>query len=441
MTRLARLLTVLGIAGAVFGLSKFHASRVAVPAYDFTSSSRFVWALAYIGLLLIGAYGVGLPDLTRSRRSIVLASTSATAAGALGISVLQLVLGTALLPRFVILGTAMLAIPWLWICANLATDGRSRELERDRVIVIGSWADAAELTMQLDEAAERPALVVDVVAPADLHPMSITDRPLKRAVEEGQATVVVLDREAQNNPIVIPQVAELHEDGIRVRTLSLFYEEWLGKLPVAELERVSLLFDIGEIHRSRYARRRRLIDLMLAGVGAVPFLVALPVVMVGNAVGNRGPLFFKQERVGKGGELFSIYKFRTMVDGGDSTTWTADNDPRITPFGKFLRLSHIDELPQVWNIAKGDLAFVGPRPEQAHYVEELSDKLPFYRLRHLVRPGMTGWAQVKFGYAGDQSDALEKLQYEFYYLRHQSMMFDLRIIARTLRSVLGRKGR
>ncbi|MEL7210407.1 MAG: sugar transferase, partial [Actinomycetota bacterium] len=120
--------------------------------------------------------------------------------------------------------------------------------------------------------------------------------------------------------------------------------------------------------------------------------------------------------------------------------WTAEDDPRVTRFGHWMRVTHLDELPQVLNIVRGDLAVVGPRPEQPHYVAELSEKLPFYAMRHLVRPGLTGWAQVKYGYAGDERDALEKLQYEFFYLRRQSVLLDLRIIVRTVRSVLGGDG-
>jgi lipopolysaccharide/colanic/teichoic acid biosynthesis glycosyltransferase len=155
-------------------------------------------------------------------------------------------------------------------------------------------------------------------------------------------------------------------------------------------------------------------------------------------------LFYRQTRVGKGGEQFEILKFRTMTAGvGDSapTEWTREDDPRITPFGRLLRRSHLDELPQVVNILRGDLAVVGPRPEQPRYVAELVEKLPFYDLRHLVRPGLTGWAQVKYGYAGDEADAMEKLQYEFYYLRRQSLRLDARIMGRTIRSVLGGEGR
>ena len=120
--------------------------------------------------------------------------------------------------------------------------------------------------------------------------------------------------------------------------------------------------------------------------------------------------------------------------------WTTEDDPRITPFGRVLRATHLDELPQVVNILRGDLSVVGPRPEQPRYVEELTEKLPFYGLRHLVRPGLTGWAQVMYGYAGDEADALQKLQYEFFYLRHQGVALDLRIVGRTIRTVFGSQG-
>ena len=129
------------------------------------------------------------------------------------------------------------------------------------------------------------------------------------------------------------------------------------------------------------------------------------------------------------------------MTAGDSTEWTSAQDTRITGFGKLLRRTHLDELPQVFNILRGELSIVGPRPEQIHYVEELQTKIPFYDDRHMVRPGLTGWAQVKMGYASSESDALEKLQYDLYYLRHQSIMFDVRIVGRTLREVVGGFGR
>jgi lipopolysaccharide/colanic/teichoic acid biosynthesis glycosyltransferase len=266
--------------------------------------------------------------------------------------------------------------------------------------------------------------------------------PLMDAVVWSEATVVVLGDAATLDERIVDQAAELHESGVRVRTRSLFYEEWLGKIPVHELGRVSLFFDIGEIHRDRYGRMKRVLDVVVGVVGFVPLTAVIPVVFVGNLMANRGPMLFVQERVGRHGKNFSIYKFRTMrEDSEDSSNWTVSTDPRVTTFGRLLRASHLDELPQVFNILRGDLSLVGPRPEQPRYVAELQEKLPFYNMRHIVRPGLTGWAQVKYGYAGDEHDALEKLQYDFHYLRRQSLLFDLRIVARTIRTVIGREGR
>jgi lipopolysaccharide/colanic/teichoic acid biosynthesis glycosyltransferase len=161
---------------------------------------------------------------------------------------------------------------------------------------------------------------------------------------------------------------------------------------------------------------------------------------VGNLVANRGPLFYRQTRVGRGGREFSMVKLRTMRTSATSDP-TVERDPRVTRFGGVLRRAHVDELPQVVNILRGELAIVGPRPEQPHLVARLAGKIPFYGTRHLVRPGLTGWAQVKYHYGADDADALEKLQYEVFYLRRQSLGLDLRIVARTLRTVLGMEGR
>jgi lipopolysaccharide/colanic/teichoic acid biosynthesis glycosyltransferase len=341
----------------------------------------------------------------------------------------------------VVFATTVTLIPWYGLCAVLAGDGRVRDEARDRVVVVGTWADAATLAVELEQA-ERPATVIDVLSLEEAVTGVPAREPLIESVQAGDATVVVLDRDAQLSQSIIDQVARLHESGVRVRTLSLFYEEWLGKLPVSELERVSLMFDIGELHRVRYSRAKRVIDVAGAAIGAIVLVALVPFVALGNIVANRGPLMFRQIRVGRNGKLFTIYKFRSMTSTPAPTgAWTEEDDPRITPFGRVLRKSHIDELPQVLNVLRGDLSIVGPRPEQPHYVEQLEQKLPFYRLRHLVRPGITGWAQVKYGYAGSESDALEKLQYEFYYLRRQSLTFDLRVIVRTMRGVLRADGR
>jgi lipopolysaccharide/colanic/teichoic acid biosynthesis glycosyltransferase len=428
-----------GVLAVVLCLGKYHASTAG--DYDFSTSPRFGWAFAYAGLLCISAYALGLPEVPRTLRSRLPTALMASFLGALAISLVQLFVGDALLPRFVVFGAALLLIPWFYVSSTLAGAGRSSLERRDRVIVVGPDALGEELRADLAGSPEKPAAVVASLSEEAAADVDERRRPLVDAVTAESATVLVLSGKAQMDERIVQQAASLHERGLRVRTQSLFYEEWLGKIPVADLGRVSLFFDIGEVHRVRFGRTKRIVDVAAGAVGALVLGLAIPFVFVGNLVGNRGPLFYGQERVGRGGAVFRILKFRSMrEDGSVPTDWTAEDDPRVTPFGRLLRRSHLDELPQVWNILRGDLSLVGPRPEQPRYVADLVEKLPFYDLRHIVRPGLTGWAQVKYGYAGDERDALEKLQYDFHYLRRQSLGFDLKIVGRTTRSVLGIEG-
>ena len=432
-----------GCAVAVLMLSLVHARFVADNPYSFAGSSRFAWAIAYTVLLWVATYAVGLPDQPRNKRQAAWLAIVASVIAAIGISIPQLITGDALLPRFVVFGAALALIPWQIAVNGLSRDGRTRAEGRDRVVLVGAPEEHVRLTDDLRMEPERAASLVAAMTPLEAVGLEPGHTPIIDLQRETRATVVVLDRYAQTEDRVIAQAAKLHESGVRVRTLQGFYEEWLGKLPLSELERASLFFDIGEVHRVRYSRLKRVMDIALGLVGVLALALVTPFVVLGDLLANRGPLMYRQTRVGKGGEHFTILKFRTMRElrAEDAhTDWTAHDDPRITTFGNVLRRTHLDELPQVINILRGDLAIVGPRPEQPRYVEELSDKLPFYDLRHLVRPGLTGWAQVKYGYAGDERDALEKLQYEFFYLRHQDLTFDQRIVLRTLRSMVGGQG-
>jgi lipopolysaccharide/colanic/teichoic acid biosynthesis glycosyltransferase len=433
------LLLAAGIVAIVLGFSKIHAKYVAELPYDFTGSARFTWAIAYIVLLILASYSVGLPDLPRTMRSALLTSLGAGILGALGISAVQLLTGDALLPRFVVFASALAMVPWGGFC-YLLTGRKDESSVRDRVVVVAEVDEQRQITDDVERDLERPAVVALLLAPSELS----SDRagePLAERLREAGGTVLVLSRSAQADERIVTQAGDLHESGVRVRTLAQFYEEWMAKLPVGELERMSLMFDIGEVHETSYGRLKRLMDLSIALVAFVPFLLMLPIALIGNLFANRGPLFYSQPRVGKNDEVFQIRKLRTMTPSTGPTEWTAESDPRITPFGRFLRKSHLDELPQVLNVFRGDLSIVGPRPEQPRYVKELEEKLPFYHLRHLVRPGITGWAQVKYPYGATEEDALEKLQYEFFYLRHQSLSLDVRCIVRTLRSVVRGGGR
>lgn len=447
--RLALLIHQVGLVVIVGGFAQLHARLLAPELYQVLSSPRLPWTGLFLGLLCVASYSVGLPDLQRTRLEALATAVGASLASVVGVSLLQGLLGMPLLPRSVVGLTALVVPLWSLIQWNLSQDLDRRSASRDRVFLISHQEDTAALRAELRRAPERPARIVGHM---DLAQAGLVAGPggdrgesIVEMIRAPNPTVLVLDGAAQADPAIVGAASTLHQQGMRVRTLSLFYEEWLGKIPVSELEKVAMLFDIGEVHRDRYARIKRLIDVVVATPGLLVLAPVAAVLMVLNPLFNRGPLLFRQERVGKGGEVFDTLKFRSMIPVADAdpshAVWTAEADPRVTPMGRWMRRTHLDELPQLLNIVRGELTLVGPRPEQPHYVEELRTKLPYYDARTLVRPGLTGWAQVKFGYAASDSDALEKLQYDLFYLRRQNLALDLRILIRTARHLFSTGGR
>jgi len=420
-------------------IGELHAHLVGY--YNFTGTARFGWVLGYILLLELAAYLTGIPDVSEAKWAAAVTSLGAATAGAAGISLVQLLGGTQLLPRVVVLGSAVVLFPIFFAITIVAREADHRGADDDRVLAVVGADDAAALEVDLTHEAERPAKLAGVISPSDVSGRA--SGPIGRLIEEAhrcRATVLVLGREAQADESVVAQAASLHASGIRVRTLAFFYDEWLGKLPLGELERSSLFFDIQELHVPRYARIKRLVDVVAGLIGLVVLIPACPLVLMLDLAGNRGSLFFRQQRIGKGGREFTIVKFRTMRPGLSDSEWTLTEDPRLGPVGRWMRRVHIDELPQAINVLRGEMSLVGPRPEQPSYVAELTQKIPFYDVRHLVNPGITGWAQVKFGYGASVDDALEKLQFEFFYMRHQGPALDVQIIGRTLRGLIRPQG-
>ena len=186
----------------------------------------------------------------------------------------------------------------------------------------------------------------------------------------------------------------------------------------------------------------RIIEIQLALVGLAVGILVLPLVLIGNAIGNRGHLFYRQKRVGKDGVVFYILKLRTMIVNAEvnGAVFTTVNDTRITRFGKFLRKTRIDEISQCINILKGEMAVVGPRPERPNFVKEIAERMPFYETRHIIKPGLTGWAQVNYSYGETIEDSLIKLQYDLYYIKHRSFYLDLNIALKTITTVLFYRG-
>jgi lipopolysaccharide/colanic/teichoic acid biosynthesis glycosyltransferase len=184
------------------------------------------------------------------------------------------------------------------------------------------------------------------------------------------------------------------------------------------------------------------LEIVISVIGLTIGLVIVPLILIGNLLGNKGSFFYTQERIGQNGIVFNILKLRTMVKNAESNgaVFTTINDSRITAFGKFLRKSRIDEIPQFYNILKGEMGVIGPRPERPVFVNEIAEVMPFYETRHVIKPGLTGWAQVNYSYGETIDDSLIKLQYDLYYIKHRSIFLDINIVIKTISTVLFYRG-
>jgi len=451
-----------GLIAAVALVGWIHSRWIAPDRYDLLVSGRLKWWIV-VGASLVGAaHGLGLPDQPKRRGEAALRAMAAVGIAASVVSLAQLAMASPLLPRSSMVLLFAIVPIWSVLAWNLDKDSWARASNRDRLFVVSQYgSELASLEAEVGPNSGRPVCLVGQELLGSMRSDQGGRTPLVDAVTDSGATVLVLDSAAQADESIIAQASDLHRSGVRVRTLANFYEQWLGRIPMAELARASLLFDIGELHRQRYVRSRRIVDVVFGLVGMIVLVPTAGVVAVVNLFANRGSLFYSQTRVGKDAELFTIYKFRTMKPAGlqaaspgrpeavapkaptsqVTTVWTEPNDPRITRFGRLLRRCHLDELPQVINVFNGELSIVGPRPEQPHYVAELESQIPLFSVRHMVRPGLTGWAQIRQGYAASNTDAAEKLQYDVYYLRHQGLPLDLFIIWQTIRGVMGGGGR
>jgi exopolysaccharide biosynthesis polyprenyl glycosylphosphotransferase len=239
-------------------------------------------------------------------------------------------------------------------------------------------------------------------------------------------------------------IIECGEMGIPLTTSTTVYESLTGRVPLRHAGRnLSIVFPLQErIELRLYSVFRRFLDILLSTIGCILCLALMPFVWLGNLF-SPGPLFYKQKRVGKSGKVFHILKFRSMINEAEKHTgavWASKSDVRITFIGRFLRKSRLDELPQFWNILKGEMSLIGPRPERPEFIDQLSVNIPYYRIRHAVKPGITGWAQVRFRYGASFQAAVRKLQYDLYYIKHQGPYLDLLILIQTIKVMLRLKG-
>jgi sugar transferase (PEP-CTERM system associated) len=270
-----------------------------------------------------------------------------------------------------------------------------------------------------------------------------TIEDIPQIVESLAVDRVVVSLADARGKLPMDRLLDMKLSGVTFDHLASVYEEYTGKIAVENLRPSWFIFSAGFRKSRLITVGKRLVDILASVAGLI---LALPLLLMTFAIvklSSRGPALYHQRRVGQHGREFTIHKFRTMRTDAEAKTgavWASAGDPRIYPLGGLLRRSRLDELPQLWNVLRGEMSFVGPRPERPEFVAQLAEQIPFYGQRHAVKPGITGWAQVRYSYGASVEDAMEKLQYDLFYIKNLSIPLDLFIIFSTVKTVLLRRG-
>ena len=324
---------------------------------------------------------------------------------------------------------------------------------RERLLLVGTSPAAVALAKELHE--HRIELGVEIVGFVDPDPARIGAPILNPGVIGAVADIPAIVRDRRVDRVVVSLVdarGKLHMDqllqmkldnGVTFDHLPTMYEEYIGKIALENLRPSWLIFSEGFKKTRILLAAKRALDILSAFVGLV--LLAPVLVAVGALVRltSKGPALYHQQRVGQGGRVYTVHKFRSMRQDAEAETgavWAQAKDTRLTPIGGFLRRTRLDEVPQLWNVLVGDMSMVGPRPERPEFVCKLTEEIPFYGLRHSVRPGVTGWAQVRYTYGASVEDSMEKLQYDLFYIKHMTIAFDLFVLFSTVKTVILRRG-
>ena len=319
-------------------------------------------------------------------------------------------------------------------------------ISKEKIIILGVNDIARNIAQELTNGSSHGFEVQGLIAENFISTDEVLDcsvlggiQELARIVQDRKPSVVVVALSERRGMFPYKEILDCKLQGIRVEDWPTFYEKLTGKIIIQNLRPSWLIFADGFTRNSLTRSLKRLTDMVLAAVGLCIALPMIALIAALTKLDSYGPVFFRQERVGENGRIFTLSKFRTMVQDAEKETgpvWAQETDPRITRLGKILRRTGLDELPQMFNVLIGDMSFVGPRPERPHFVAELQEEIPYYAQRLVVKPGITGWAQVRYGYGATVEDAIEKLQFDLYYIKNMSFFLDMLIILSTAHKVL-----
>jgi sugar transferase (PEP-CTERM system associated) len=439
----------LGLAASAFCVSAYLFGAAGVDAATAPPSWLLWWALAFSTTVVLGITAVGL---YQTKQRLRIEGVLVRILVGLGIAAICLALvdfffslsmaGPVWASSFalsLVLLSMTRAIFWRWA---------DHELFQRRVLVYGAGARAASL-LKLRRRSDRRGFNIMAFVPAvgdsqvlnDCRVLSLDGSLLEFAqINRVDEIVVAMDDRRQGFPI--SDLLGCKFAGIAVVDLLAFLERETGRLKVDLVNPSWLIFSDG-FGAPRLQLAIRVLDFVSA---ALLLLIASPIVCavaVAILIDDGRPVLYRQRRVGLMGEVFTLYKFRSMFNDAEADgtpQWAGASDRRITRVGAFIRKLRVDELPQLFNVMRGDMSLVGPRPERPEFVEQLSRKIPYYHERHSVKPGITGWAQLSYPYGSSDNDAMEKLQYDLYYIKHKSLIFDLMVLLQTAEVVLWGKG-
>jgi sugar transferase (PEP-CTERM system associated) len=399
-------------------------------------------------------YYADLYDLRQivDRRDLIVRLIQALGACSFVLAVVYFWFPAAIIGRGVFLIATVLVIV-LVTAWRIAFDWLTRRVgPRERLLLVGTSAAAVKLAAELF--ARRHELGVEIVGFVDVDPARVgqpvlnpgvigTIQDIPGIVRTRAVDRVVVSLADARGKLPMHALLDMKLAGVSFDHLASVYEEYTGKIAVENLRPSWLIFSSGFNKTRLFQTAKRSIDVALAAIGLLVCAPLMALIAIAVRVNSAGPALYHQARVGRDSRVFQVHKFRSMRVDAEAHTgpvWSRPGDTRITRLGRFLRRTRLDELPQLWNVLIGEMSLVGPRPERPEFVEELTREIPYYGQRHVVSPGVTGWAQVKYTYGASKEDALEKLQYDLFYIKNMSLALDLFIAFETMKTVVLRRG-
>lgn len=320
----------------------------------------------------------------------------------------------------------------------------------ENAVIVGASKNTLELVKEINSKPQMGLKIRAIVWPGgkeenlETGGIDIIDdlQKLKAYLQEHRVKTIIMDEGAREYPELINQLYKSLDLQVAILDLPTFAERFTGKVLIDTIGQMWFLENIKENNKQFYEVIKRVMDIFISLIILVITLAFLPLIYMIIRFSSKGPGFFMQQRTGKNGKKFMAVKFRTMYQNAEKSgpQWAQPKDPRVTGAGRWMRKTRVDEIPQLINVLRGEMSFIGPRPERPEFIEKLKEVIPFYETRLLVKPGLTGWAQINFPYGASEKDALEKLQYDLYYIKNRSFALDISILLKTIKTVLSGGG-